>query len=106
LCRRPILAIVRLGVHGFASFLSWETGVILAHCREAFVCASQGTVGICIGVFLSLRTYDIIMDMDTFIHVYIYIFRWTVHPWNFRGARYNGTLPALFRFNRMSVESK
>ena len=49
--------------HLIVSFLSRETGVILAHSHKAFVCASQGTVGICIGVFLSLCTNDIIMDM-------------------------------------------
>jgi hypothetical protein len=69
--------------------------------RLSFVCASQGTVGICIGVFLSLRTYDIIININT------YIFSVEAYtPVNFGGALYNGTLPALFRFNRMSVEFK
>ena len=60
-----------------------ETIVRLAHHQEAFVCASQGTVGICIGMLLSLRTDDIIVGMKTYIYVYIYTFRFSVHPCNF-----------------------
>ena len=60
-----------------------ETIVRLAHHQEAFVCASQGTVGICIWVFLSLRTYDIIVGMKTYIYVYLYTVRFCVHPSNF-----------------------
>jgi hypothetical protein len=76
------LAIARVGIHQLALFFC-ETGVRLAHSHEAFVCASQRTVGICIGVFLSLRTYDIIVGMKTYRYEYIYTFRFSVHPSNF-----------------------
>jgi hypothetical protein len=58
------------------------------------------------GVFLSPRTYDIIMDMETYIYGYIYIFWISVHPVIFWASCYNGNLRTLFRFNRVYVKSK
>jgi hypothetical protein len=60
-------------IHRFASFLSRERCDFSAHPWLSFVCASQGTVGICIGVFLSMRTYDIIMNIKKHSYMYTYI---------------------------------
>jgi hypothetical protein len=35
---------------------------------------SHNSVGVCIVMFLSVRTYDVIVEMKTSIYVYIYIF--------------------------------